>query len=98
TLHSHTPSLTTLFRSERLGDLRVRLDREEQRDVDVHALVDRLLDRRHALVRPRDLDHRVGPVEELPIHPRLLEGPLGVAREPWRDRKSTRLNSSHQIS
>ena len=65
---------------ERLGDVRVGLDREQQRDVDVDALVDHLLDRGHPGVGARNLDEHVGTVEALPEHARLLDRDLGVVR------------------
>ena len=58
--------------------------REQQRDVDVHALVQRLLDRREPLLGGGDLDHHVRAVDEAPVHPRLLERALGVVRQPRR--------------
>ena len=64
-----------------LGDLLVGLDREQQRDVDVDPLVDRLLDRADALRRARDLDHHVRAVDRLPVGARRCERPLGVVRE-----------------
>ena len=60
-------------------------DAEQQRDVDVHPLVQRRLDRRDARRRRRDLDHQVGPVDEPPVEPRLLDRPLRVVRQPRRD-------------
>ena len=60
-------------------------DAEQQRDVDVHPLVQGGLDRRDPLGRGGDLDHQVGPVDEPPVHPRLLERPVGVVRQPRRD-------------
>ncbi len=42
-------------------------DLEQQRHVDVDALVERLLDRRQALVGARDLDHQVGAVDPVPV-------------------------------
>ena len=70
--------------NERLGGLLVHLHGEQEGDVDVDALVDRLLDRRDALLGARDLDHRVGPPDQLPVLARLLERALGVVREPRR--------------
>src|ERR671914_396459 len=63
-----------------LGHRDVRLDREQQSDVDVDALGDRLLDRRHALLGARDLDHHVGPVDAGPEVARLRERGLRVVR------------------
>ena len=51
----------------------VLLDREQQRDVDVHPVEQRLLDRRDALRRRGDLDHQVRPVDKVPVHVGLLE-------------------------
>ena len=64
-----------------LGHLRVLLDAEEQRDVDVAPLVDHLLDRRRALGGARDLDHQVGAVDAVPVLARLLDRALGVEGE-----------------
>ena len=52
-----------------LGDRLVGLDREQQRDVDVYSLVDRLLDRRHAVRGAGDLDHQVGTLDPPPVIP-----------------------------
>ena len=70
---------------ERLHHALVVGDREQQRDVDVHALVQRLLDRRDPLVGGGDLDHQVRAVDEVPVHAGLLERALGVVREARRD-------------
>ena len=70
---------------ERLHHALVVRDREQQRDVDVHALVQRLLDRREPLLGGGDLDHQVRAVDQAPVHPRLLERALGVVRQPRRD-------------
>ncbi len=70
---------------ERLHHALVGLDREQQRDVDVEALVERLLDRRDPRVGGGDLDHHVGAVDELPVLARLLERALRVVGEPRRD-------------
>jgi hypothetical protein len=70
---------------EGLGDQRVLLDREQQRDVDVDPLVDRLLDRRHAGIGPGDLDHHVRAVESPPVVARLGQRTLGVVSEVGRD-------------
>ena len=64
-----------------LGDRAVGLDREQQRYVDVDAGGDRLLDRGHALLGARDLDHQVRPVDARPVVARLGERALGVVRE-----------------
>jgi hypothetical protein len=64
-----------------LGHLRVLLDAEEQRDVDVAPLVDHLLDRGGALGRARDLDHEVGAIDALPVLARLLHRAIGVEGE-----------------
>ena len=61
-----------------LGDRGVLLDPEQQRDVDVDALVDRLLDRGDAGAGAGDLDHHVRAVEPRPVVARLLERALGV--------------------
>ena len=70
---------------ERLHHALVERDREQQRDVDVEALVERLLDRGDPGVGGRDLDHHVGPVDQAPVLARLLERALGVVGEPRRD-------------
>ena len=70
---------------ERLHHPLVGGDREEQRDVDVQPLVERLLDRRDARVGGRDLDHHVGAIDQAPVLARLLERALGVVGEPRRD-------------
>src|SRR5690606_41746678 len=91
-----TPTLfpyTTLFRSVRRGDpAAVDQDRapvgQPQRREDVDA--------RHALVRPAAQDDAARDV----VPPLDLDGPVQQAdgvlgHVPQRDRKSTRLNSSH---
>ena len=70
---------------ERAHHVLVGRDREQQRHVDVHALVQGGLDRRDPLGRGGDLDHQVGPVDQPPVQPGLLERPLGVVRQPRRD-------------
>ena len=69
----------------RLSHLLVGGDREQQCDVDVDPLVQGLLDRGHALRRPRDLDHHVRAIDALPERADLLERALGVVRELGRD-------------
>ena len=64
-----------------LGHLLVRPEREQQRDVDVDALVQSLLDRPDALVRPGDLDHHIRPIDALPERADLLECALGIVRQ-----------------
>ena len=64
-----------------LRHLRVLLDAEEQRHVDVAPLVDHLLDRRRALLGARDLDHQVGAVDARPVLARLLHRAVGVEGE-----------------
>ena len=59
----------------RLGHGLVCRHREQQRDVDVDPLVERLLDRRHALRRARDLDHRVRTLQPLPVGAHLCDVP-----------------------
>ena len=54
-----------------LHDRLVGLHREQQRHVDVQAVVDRLLDRRDARLGGRDLDHQVRAVDRLPVLVRL---------------------------
>src|SRR5205807_1698298 len=61
-----------------LGDPLVGLDCEQQGDVYVDALVDRLLDRRNPGGSPGYLDHQVGTVHRLPVHARHVERSLGV--------------------
>ena len=58
------------------------LDREQQRDVQVDAVGDQLLDRGHALDRARDLDHHVRPGDTLPDAPRLVDRPGRVVCQP----------------
>ena len=71
---------------EALGDLFVGLDREQQRDVDVDAAGQRLLDRVEALVGPRDLDHQVRAVHAAPEVLRLPQRAAGgIEREIRRD-------------
>ncbi len=69
----------------RLRHLLVGSDREQQCDIDVDPLVQRLLDGGHALRRPRDLDHHIRPVDPAPERAHLLERALGVVRELRRD-------------
>ena len=69
----------------RLRHSLVRLDAEEQRDVDVDPFVRRLLNRRHAFGRARNLDHHVTAVELPPVVPRGLDRPLPVVRDIRRD-------------
>jgi hypothetical protein len=64
-----------------LRHLLVLLDLEQQRDVDVQALVGHLLDRRQTLVGAGDLDHQVGPVDAPPVLARLLHRALRVERD-----------------
>ena len=64
-----------------LGHLGVGLDGEQQRHVDVDALVDRLLDRGDARLRPGDLDHQVGPVDAVVERPGGGDGADGVVGE-----------------
>ena len=59
----------------------VGLDREQQRDVDVDALIDRLLDRVDALGRARDLDHHVRAIDRLPVVAGRRDRAVGVARQ-----------------
>ena len=59
----------------------VRVDREQQRDVDVDPLVQRLLDRRYALGCAGDLDHHVRAVEPPPVVADLDERAVGVVRQ-----------------
>jgi hypothetical protein len=66
---------------ERLDDLLVLLDLEQQRHVDVDALVQGLGDRREALVGARDLDHQVGTVDAVPVLLGLRDGLVGVERQ-----------------
>jgi hypothetical protein len=75
---------------ERLHHALVVRDREQQRDVDVEALVERLLDRGDPGVGGRDLDHHVGPVDQLPVLAGLLERALGVMGEPRARPRATR--------
>ena len=65
----------------RLRDRLIRLNRKQQRDVDVDPLVQSLLDRGRALGSTRDLDHHVGAVEPLPVVAHLCQRALGVVRE-----------------
>ena len=65
----------------RAHDVLVRRDAEQQRHVDVHALVQRGLDRRGPRARGGDLDHQVRPVDQAPVHAGLLDRPVGVVRE-----------------
>ena len=77
--------LPALHRGDvRLHHLLVGRDGEQKRDVDVEALVERLLDRGHARVRRRDLDHHVGPVDQAPVQARLLERALRVVGQARR--------------
>ena len=69
----------------RAHDVLVGRDGEEERHVDVHALVQGLLDRRDPLRRGGDLDHEVRAVDEVPVHAGLLERPVGVVRQARRD-------------
>lgn len=59
----------------------VAVDREQQRDVDVDAFEQQLLDRRQSLHRAGDLDHEVRPVDQRREVSRLRDGTLRVARE-----------------
>jgi len=65
------------------ADVRLRhpgvgLNAEQERNVDVDALVDRLLDRRQPLGCAGDLDHRVGTVHALPVLARLRDRAVAV--------------------
>ena len=62
-------------------DLLVALHREDQGDVDADALGEGAADRRQAFFRCRDLDQRVGTVDDLPQLHRLSRGLLGVVRQ-----------------
>ena len=68
-----------------LHHLLVGGDAEEQRDVDVQAVEQGLLDRRHALVGGRDLDHQVRAIDKVPVHAALFKRARGVVGEPRRD-------------
>ena len=59
----------------------VGLDAEQQRDVDVQAVEERLFDRRDARVGRGDLDHQVRAVDQVPVHAALLERAVGVVGE-----------------
>ena len=68
-----------------LRDVFVGVAGEDERDVDVDALGDELLDGDDALGGARHLDHEVGAIDRAPQPLRFMEGPLGVTREPRRD-------------
>jgi hypothetical protein len=68
-----------------LRDRLVGLDREQQRHVDVDALVDRRFDRADALRRAGDLDHHVGAIDRLPVAAGHGERAVGVARQVGHD-------------
>ena len=61
-----------------LGDARVGLHREEQRDVDVPALGDHRLDRGDALRRSRNLHHQVRPADASKPVADLLDRPRRI--------------------
>ena len=66
----------------RLDDGEVPLDGEDQGDVDADPRPDDLRDRRQAREGRRDLDQRVGPVDDRPQLLGLGDGPVGVVGEP----------------
>src|SRR5215204_4900120 len=66
--------------ARRLGAALVDVDAEQQRDVDVNARGDQLLDRLHAGGDTGDLDHQVGPVNRAPHAVRLVDHRLGARR------------------
>ena len=66
---------------ERLHDLAVAFQREDQGDVDADALGDALRDRGQPGFGGRDLDEQVRPVDEPPQLPRLGDGCVGLGRE-----------------
>ena len=68
-----------------LGDSLVLTHREQQRDVDVQALPQRLEDRRHAFAGAGDLDHHVGTVHGGEESLGLRDGLLRVVGEGGRD-------------
>src|SRR5581483_3338121 len=68
-------------RQVRLDDLGVAVDGEDQRDVDVVALRDLVLDRREAFLRRRDLHHDVGPPAFVVQVLGELDGASGVRRD-----------------
>ena len=63
----------------------VGVDREQQRDVDVDAVLDRHLDRGQAGLGARDLDHQILAVDRLPQPPRGVDRVVGRHREIGRD-------------
>ncbi len=69
----------------RVGDLFVAAHAEEQRDVDVDPLVERLLDRGQADLGRRDLDHHVRTVDRSVQMARVSQRRLGVVRQVGRD-------------
>ena len=58
---------------------------EDECDVDVQPIGDRLLDGGHAGARRRDLDHQVRTIDRAPEPVRLAHRPLRVVREPRGD-------------
>ena len=62
----------------------VALDREQERDVDVHAASSELLDRGQTGLGAGDLDHHVGSVQALPQVLGLRERAVGVVGEVGR--------------
>ncbi len=69
-----------VFQATQIGihDRRVALEREDQRDVDVHALRDQRANGRDAGLRGGDLDHQVGAVHRRPEAARLGNGLVRV--------------------
>jgi hypothetical protein len=61
--------------------LLVAADREQERDVDVHAAAGQLLDRQQPSRGARDLDHHVQPGKALPQLGRLSDRRIGVVGE-----------------
>ena len=67
------------------GDLKIIVDAEDQRDVDVDARRNRFLNRRDARFGRRDFDHDVGAVDRLEQAQRLVDGRFGVVGDQRRD-------------
>src|SRR4051794_31672268 len=70
---------------ERIDDLAVALQREDECHVDADAFGQALADRGEAPLGRGDLDEEVRPVHEPPERARLGDGPLGIPGDSWVD-------------
>ncbi len=64
-----------------LGEKLVALDRKQERDVDVDALYQKVLDCRHTGERAGDLDHQVRSIDVAPESLGLFDRGVGIVRE-----------------